>query len=108
MEIPATEFQIQGLELDWIGLCWDLDLRREGEEWGFYRFAGTKWQVSRQTDRRRFQLNKYRVLLTRAREGMIITVPRGDAGDETRNPDEYDRIFQYLRACGIPQLNSTQ
>jgi len=102
LEVPATEFGIQGLELDWVGLCWDGDLRRDGDQWDFKRFAGTSWMNARQEQKQKFIINKYRVLMTRAREGMIIWVPIGDKDDETRNPKFYDDIYDYLKSCGIP------
>jgi DUF2075 family protein len=104
LETPATEFGIQGLELDWTGLCWDIDLVPEGGEWHVHAFKGTNWQTVRDSTRRRYVLNKYRVLLTRAREGMIIWVPRGDSSDWTRPSGKYESIAQYLRACGINEV----
>ena len=74
LETPATEFGIQGLELDWTALCWDLDLVPGKNDWRIQAFKGTRWQAVRDLTRRRYVLNKYRVLLTRAREGMIIWV----------------------------------
>jgi hypothetical protein len=104
LEVPATEFAIQGLELDWVGLCWGADLRRENEAWGYYRFVGTKWQHVRQSIWKQYVINKYRVLLTRAREGMIIWIPRGSHEDPTRNPNYYARTAEYLRECGLEEL----
>ncbi|MBC8053436.1 MAG: DUF2075 domain-containing protein [Sphingobacteriaceae bacterium] len=104
LEIVATEFAVQGLELDWMGVCWDADLRREDGHWGFKDFSGTKWnQVSKQ-DAQQFLLNTYRVLLTRAREGMVIFVPLGDVQDETRQPSFYDPIYKYLKSCGLEDI----
>lgn len=104
LELPATEFSIQGLELDWVGVCWDLDLRRSNSDWDFKAFKGTKWQSIKSEDKKVYLLNKYRVLLTRAREGMVIWVPQGDENDYTRPPKEYDKIFNYLKSCGIPEI----
>jgi hypothetical protein len=104
LETPATEFGIQGLELDWAAVCWDIDLVPETDGWRMRAFKGTKWQSVRDTTRRRYILNKYRVLLTRAREGMIICVPPGDPSDWTRPPRRYDRIAEYLRDCGINEI----
>lgn len=104
LEDPATEFDIQGLELDWIGVCWDADLRRMGQCWSHHKFQGTKWQSLRNEAAQKCLANTYRVLLTRARQGMVIYVPRGDAADPTRAPDFYDGIFDYLEQCGIPLL----
>jgi hypothetical protein len=104
LELPATEFSIQGLELDWVGVCWDLDLRRLNSDWDYKAFKGTKWQAVKSDEKRVYLLNKYRVLLTRAREGMVIWVPQGDINDYTRPPKEYDNIFDYLKSCGIPEI----
>lgn len=104
LEMPATEFGIQGLELDWTGLCWDLDLIPADNGWRVQAFKGTKWQLVRDQTRRNYVVNKYRVLLTRAREGMIIWVPRGDRSDWTRPSKNYDLIAQYLRWCGLVEI----
>ncbi|MFD2144453.1 DNA/RNA helicase domain-containing protein [Mucilaginibacter antarcticus] len=104
LEIPATEFGIQGLELDWVGLCWDLDLRRDKDGWDFNAFKGTKWQKVNNLNMQSFIINKYRVLLTRAREGMVIFIPPGDKDDPTRNPETYNAIADYLIACGVIPL----
>lgn len=104
LEIPATEFSIQGLELDWTGVCWDLDLRRTNKDWDIKAFKGTVWQNVNSNEKRTYVLNKYRVLLTRAREGMVIWIPKGDEQDATRPPKEYDKIFNYLKSCGIPEI----
>lgn len=104
LEIAATEFAVQGLELDWVGICWDADLRRNKKAWDFKSFTGTKWHNVNQDSEKQYFLNKYRVLLTRAREGLIIWVPEGDPKDETRLPDFYDPIFEYLKECGAKEL----
>lgn len=104
LEVPATEFSIQGLELDWTGVCWGGDLAPKNREWACRSFKGTKWQIVRSAEKRQFIINKYRVLLTRAREGMVIWVPNGDSEDKTRNPKVYDRIVAWLEECGIPRL----
>jgi hypothetical protein len=104
LEIAATEFAVQGLELDWIGICWDADLRRNEKNWDYKNFRGTNWtNISIQSDRQ-YLLNKYRVLLTRAREGIIIFVPEGDSKDDTRLPEFYDPIFEYLISCGLKEI----
>lgn len=105
LETPATEFGIQGLELDWTALCWDLDLSCSSAGWRFRAFRGTDWQEVRDTTRQQYILNKYRVLMTRAREGMVIWVPRGDVKDRTRPAQEYDQIAEYLQACGLRQIS---
>ncbi len=104
LELPATEFRIQGLELDWVGVCWDLDLKRLYANWDFNAFSGTKWQKVKNAEMKKFVLNKYRVLLTRAREGMVFFVPKGDLDDPTRPPADYDEIANYLISCGVPEL----
>lgn len=103
LEDVATEFDIQGLELDWVGMCWDADLRYD-KGWEFQAFKGSKWQAVRQEARKTYLLNAYRVLLTRARQGMVIFVPFGDATDPTRPPNHYDQTYDYLRSCGLEQL----
>lgn len=104
LEDVATEFHVQGLELDWAAVVWDGDLRRSPHAWEHYSFVGTKWQRILAADRRAFQKNAYRVLLTRARQGMVIVVPEGDAADPTRAPGFYDTTFEYLREIGFPIL----
>jgi hypothetical protein len=104
LETPATEFGIQGLELDWVGVCWDADLRRTPTSWDFKAFKGSKWMNENKLEKRTFILNKYRVLLTRSREGMVIFVPQGDDEDLTRNPIDYNEIANYLKACGLEEF----
>ena len=101
LEEVATEFDIQGLELDWTCVAWDANLRRTGDCWEFKNFRGTEWQNINDEIRKRYLLNTYRVLLTRARQGMVIFVPEGDESDRTRKPDFYDPVFQYLMQCGV-------
>ena len=101
LETPATEFGIQGLELDWTAVCWDLDLVPAVGAWCVQAFKGTKWQQVHEPTRRKYVINKYRVLLTRAREGFVIWVPEGDPADWTRPSDKYDAIARHLVACGI-------
>ncbi len=106
LEIAATEFAVQGLELDWIGLCWDGDLRRDNNQWDFKSFSGTSWHragVDSPVDRQ-YILNKYRVLLTRAREGLIVFIPEGDSQDQTRSPEIYNPIYDYLKSCGLLEI----
>lgn len=104
LEDAASEFDVQGLELDWTCVCWDANLRREDNEWVGYNFVGTKWQRINQSERKNFLMNSYRVLLTRARQGMVIFVPHGDLHDDTRLPSLYDPIFNFLTSLGIPEL----
>jgi hypothetical protein len=104
LEDAATEFQVQGLEVDWACVTWDGDLRFGDGGWTHHDFRGDRWINIKDTDNRRYLLNAYRVLLTRARQGMVIFVPRGDLTDQTRSPRYYDCTFHYLSHLGIPVL----
>lgn len=104
LEDAATEFQVQGLELDWACVNWDADLRFAGGGWSFHAFVGDKWSIVRKEDRMRFLKNAYRVLLTRARQGMVIFVPPGDKRDATRPPKFYDPTFDFLQSLGLPVI----
>ena len=104
LEEVASEFDIQGLELDWAGVCWDADYRYEAGAWKHYSFRGTKWQRSNGTEKQLFLKNAYRVILTRARQGMVIFVPHGSPADPTRPCAYYDPTFDYLQFCGLPEL----
>jgi DUF2075 family protein len=104
LEDPATEFDIQGLELDWVGVCWDADFRSVNGKWAFHRFTGTKWQNVNDENRKIYLTNAYRVLLTRARQGLVIYIPKGDAEDATRPAAFYDGTAAFLRECGLPLL----
>lgn len=104
LEDAATEFQVQGLELDWACVTWDGDLRFTGEDWSFHDFRGSKWCNISNADNRRYLRNAYRVLLTRARQGMVLFIPPGDPSDPTRLPKFYDNTFRYLTELGIPTL----
>ena len=101
LEDVATEFQVQGLELDWVCVTWDADLRYSNEGWKTYSFVGNKWQNIHKSIRKKYLINAYRVLLTRARQGMIIVVPEGNVDDHTRQPDFYNSTFNYLKSLGI-------
>ena len=105
MEDTACEFDIQGLELDWVGVCWDAGMRWDDNlGWDLFKFSGTKWQKRKKESEKRYLLNAYRVLLTRARQGQIIFIPNGDVEDETRLPKFYDRTFEYLLRCGFIEV----
>ena len=104
MEDAATEFQVQGLELDWACVNWDADLRFDSSNWRYHSFSGSKWSTVRKEDRTRYLRNAYRVLLTRARQGMVIFVPPGSSADDTRRPEFYDQTFDYLKSIGIPVI----
>lgn len=106
LEDVATEFDVQGLELDWTCVAWDADLRYDGIQWLHRCFKGTKWQTVKNQDAKRYLKNAYRVLLTRARQGMIIFVPQGCADDPTRLPELYDPIFEYLIELGVVELGA--
>ena len=101
MEDVATEFDIQGLELDWVGVCWDANFRFGPDGWEYFTFSGTTWKKMKDETRRRYLANAYRVLLTRARQGMVIFVPQGEAEDMTRPPSFYDGTYEFLRHCGV-------
>lgn len=104
LEDVATEFQVQGLELDWTCVVWDGDLRYADNDWRYYSFKGKRWERVIAEERRRYLLNAYRVLLTRARQGTILVVPAGDANDPTRLPSAYDPIYGLLQHVGLPVL----
>lgn len=101
MEDVATEFHVQGLELDWACVAWDGDLRYTSEGWETYSFKGKKWQNIYKLERKQYLINAYRVLLTRARQGMVIVVPEGSEHDHTRKSKFYDPTFHYLKEIGI-------
>ncbi len=105
LESIGTEFATQGLELDWSGVCWDLDFMRSENAWKARAFRGTKWQSVQNERGIRYAKNKYRVLLTRAREGMLIYIPKGDSKDQTRPPAEYDAIANHLSSCGLSEIS---
>ena len=104
LEDVATEFDVQGLELDWGCLCWDINYRRNGSAWKGFQFKGTKWEEVNNEARKSYIANSYRVLLTRARQGLVVFVPEGSSEDDTRPPHYYDAIFNYLLSCGFRQL----
>lgn len=104
LEDPATEFQVQGLEVDWACVNWDADFRFKTDDWGMFCFRGHKWDRVKKSERRQFLKNAYRVLLTRARQGMVICVPNGNPDDKTRLPAFYNATYDYLRKIGIPEI----
>lgn len=101
LEDVATEFHVQGLELDWACVTWDGDFRHTPGGWEHWSFCGDRWNQIRKPERKMYLKNAYRVLLTRARQGMVIVVPQGDAGDPTRDPRFYDSTFRYLQDVGF-------
>lgn len=106
LEVAASEFECQGLELDWVGLCWGGDLTPSRRRvWDFRKFRGNSWKLVHSDAERAFVVNRYRVLLTRARFGMVIWVPRGKDDDPTRDPERFDRVYALLRDAGVPELD---
>jgi hypothetical protein len=104
LEDAATEFQVQGLELDWVCVTWDGDFRFNGSGWNYHDFRGDRWLNIANADNRMYLRNAYRVLLTRARQGMVVFVPPGDPRDPTRLPSFYDPTFSYLKDLGLPEI----
>jgi hypothetical protein len=104
LEDVATEFQVQGLELDWACVTWDGDFRYDNSGWKSFSFVGSKWQNIHKLERKKYLLNAYRVLLTRARQGMVIVVPEGDIEDPTRNPTFYNPTYNYLKLLGLEEI----
>ena len=113
LEEAATEIQVQGLELDYVCVLWDADMRYENGRWGYYKFNGkTKWNPENNEEQRKYMLNAYRVLLTRARQGIIICVPEGNSRlnsegfpeDATRLPEFYDGTYRYFKSIGINEI----
>jgi hypothetical protein len=104
LEDVVTEFQVQGLELDWACVTWDADFRHTQNGWEHFSFVGDKWNRIRKPERQNYLKNAYRVLLTRARQGMVIVVPGGDEKDHTRKKEFYDPIFEYLQEIGFKIL----
>jgi hypothetical protein len=101
LEDVATEFHVQGLELDWTCVTWDADFRYTENGWDHRSFRGDRWNYIKKAERKNYQKNAYRVLLTRARQGMVIVVPPGDSEDPTRKPEFYDPTFKYLQEIGF-------
>lgn len=104
LEDVATEFQVQGLELDWACVTWDADFRYSPNGWEHWSFVGSKWNHIHKVQKKLYLKNAYRVLLTRARQGMVIVIPSGDIEDPTRNPDFYNSTFEYLKEIGFKIL----
>jgi len=102
LEVPANEYTSQGLEIDYVGLCWGGDFLRESGSngWISRRLSGNRWNIVKTESGRQFIENSYRVLLTRARQGMGIWIPSGSKSDKTRSPKEFDAVYNFLRDCG--------
>lgn len=105
LEETATEFDIQGLELDWSIVCWDANMRYTGETFEYFNFRGSRWEHVNQPIKAQYLKNAYRVLLTRARQGFVIFLPAGDAADPTRDPAFYNGTYAYLKGIGIPEIS---
>ena len=104
MEDVVTEFDVQGLELDWVCMAWDADFRYQQQGWENWSFRGNKWQRINKPERQAYQKNAYRVLLTRARQGMVLFVPKGDNRDHTRPTEYYESTYRYLKGVGIQEI----
>ncbi|MDP1854151.1 MAG: DUF2075 domain-containing protein [Candidatus Omnitrophota bacterium] len=104
LEDVATEFHVQGLELDWACVTWDADFRYSKTGWEHKSFCGDRWNNIKKPERKNYLKNAYRVLLTRARQGMVIVVPPGDVEDPTRYPKFYDATFEYLKEIGFSEI----
>lgn len=104
LEDVATEFDVQGLELDWACITWDADFRHSEKGWEHWSFKGNKWFHINKRQSQIYQKNAYRVLLTRARQGMVIVVPSGSTEDPTRNSKFYDPTYEYLKDIGFTEI----
>ena len=104
LELVATEFDIQGLEIDYVCLAWDINYYFKNGEWNYQSFEGTNWKVINNEVDKSYLRNAYRVLMTRARQGLIIFIPYGDNLDRTRPDDLYESTFNFLNSCGIPTI----
>lgn len=104
LEEVATEFDIQGLEVDWSIVAWDADLRFVEDHFEYFKFIGAGWQRVNKVENQQYLKNTYRVLMTRARQGVIIFVPEGDEHDETRHNAFYDETYNYLKKLGLNEL----
>jgi DUF2075 family protein len=104
MKLTTSEFLVQGLELDWCLIAWDADYRYKNNAFEHWCFKGNKWMHVHNESQQLYLENSYRVLLTRARQRMVIYVPLGDSQDITRTPAFYADTYGYLKRCGIPEL----
>jgi len=104
LEDVATEFDIQGLEIDWGLVAWDADYRFGSNQFEHWRFRGTKWEQRKKAENQRYLENAYRVLMTRSRQGMAIFIPKGNDDDITRKVEFYDNTYEYLKRCGIEEI----
>lgn len=104
LEVAASEFKVQGLEIDYAVLAWDADLRYTSNGFDYFKFRGTKWNHVNQEQRQHYLKNAYRVLMTRARQGLIIYIPEGDEEDPSRLTEYYEGTYQYLKHVGIKEI----
>lgn len=104
LEVAASEFKVQGLEIDYAVLAWDADLRCTSNGFDYFKFRGTKWNHVNQEQRQHYLKNAYRVLMTRARQGLIIYIPEGDEEDPSRLTEYYEGTYQYLKHVGIKEI----
>ena len=104
LEDVVTEFDVQGLELDYNIVAWDADFRFVNGEWNYHSFVGNKWNNISSEEKKLYLKNTYRVLLTRARQGFVIFIPNGSYDDATRNPEYYNGTYEYLKRLGIEEL----
>ncbi|WP_428059865.1 DUF2075 domain-containing protein [Candidatus Avelusimicrobium stercoris] len=104
LEDVVTEFDVQGLEVDFSIVAWDADFRFDGQKWTYNNFAGTRWTHVNVPEKQLYLKNTYRVLLTRARQGMVIFVPYGNPNDATRLPSFYDNTYNYLKSLGLTEI----
>ena len=104
LEVAASEFKVQGLEIDYAVLAWDADLRYTSNGFNYFKFRGTKWNHVNQEQRQHYLKNAYRVLMTRARQGLIIYIPEGDEEDPSRLTEYYEGTYQYLKHVGIKEI----
>tara|TARA_R110002020_G_scaffold166672_1_gene354796 strand:+ start:18 stop:1979 length:1962 start_codon:yes stop_codon:yes gene_type:complete len=104
LESVATEFDIQGLEIDYLCLAWDINFYFKDGKWNYQSFGGTKWKAIKSEVEKSYLRNAYRVLMTRARQGIVIFIPHGDSSDRTRPPGLYDSTFEFLLSCGMKEI----
>ena len=104
LEVAASEFKVQGLEIDYEILAWDADFRYIDGDFDYYRFRGTRWNHIHDNQRRKYLKNAYRVLLTRARQGIVIFIPRGDDEDTSRKSEYYEGTYNYFKSIGIQEI----
>jgi hypothetical protein len=105
LEVAATQFEVQGLELDWIGLCWGEDLVWTENRWASFSFGGKIWKPNKNERKHQFRVNGYRVLLTRARQGMILYIPEPSPEDSSRLRKELDSTAEFLVGCGLQETH---